>query len=359
MNKLLLGKIIAVILIVGAIGTVGSLYFHLWNPSWNPFPEKPEVVLAKMMKNLERVKTYHTEGNFLGKAILKHSKAQAYSPEASLSIKGDEDRTDKDNPKSYSDLKGSFSMMGMEFKGEIEVIEASKDVSYMRIKEFPVGALDYFYPGGADDQKVYEIVIGKWIKIDRKSVEKYYKKHGMSGFVQNREKQKEITEKLMNILKSENWVKVKENKGGESCGDKICYHYLLTINKEAVKGSLPEILKIGMEYYPVGYKLSPEQEKEMNSQISKAVDNFFDKIGDIDFDIWIGRKDKLPYKISFEKKIDINKFANKKPLGSMSNFSELDIEGRVDFSEFDRKVDIREPESYETFESVISKLNKL
>lgn len=349
-NKILLGKIISVIVIAGVVGTVGSLYLHLWNPSWNPFQEKPEVVLGKMMRNIEKVKTYHIEGK--GTIDLKIPKPQ-YSPKIEpkieIEIKGDGDQSDKNNPKLYSDIKGSLSLQGMVFKGEAESIGIG-ETSYIRIKEFPFAIFSYFL--GEDLSGLSSVIEGKWIKVDPESLKEFYKEQGIASFPENKEKQKEMIEKIIKVFKNKEWVKVKENKGRERIDGKNCYHYLLTINKEALKQSLPEIIKIGMEYSPPPVPLTPQEINEATSEISKTIDDFFQKTEDIDFEIWIGTKDKLPYKITFAKNIDMNKFkiSNYSPLRGID---EINVKGEIILSDFGKKMNIQAPEKYENFDDFI------
>ncbi len=350
MNKLLLGKIIAIIVIVGVVGAVSSLYFHFWNPSWNPFTEKPEVVLAKMMRNLEKVKTYHMEGD--GIIDLKTKEAQ-YSPKIEIEIKGDEDQSDKSNSRSYSDIKGSLSVQGMSFNGEIESIGIG-ETFYIRVKEFPFTIFSFF--SGEDLSNLANVVENRWIKFDPESLKRFYESKGITGFPENKEKQKEMIEKIIRILKNKEWVKVRENKGGERIDGKSYYHYLLTINKEALKQSLPEIIRIGMEYSSPPVSLTPQQLDEANSAISKSVDELFQKIGDIDFDIWISMENKLPYKITFAKNIDMSKFKTSEysPLGGIEG---INVEGEVVFSDFGKKINIQVPKESKDFDEFMRRLN--
>lgn len=353
MKKLLLGKIIAVILIIGVVGSVSSLYFHLWNPSWNPFAEKPEVVLSKMTKNLEKVKTYHIEGN--GTVNLKTKESQ-YSPRIEIEIKGDIDQENKDKPKSYSDIKGSLSFQGMSFESEIEGIGIGK-TSYFKIKKFPVVIFSFYL--GQDLSGLDSVVENKWVKVDQGSLKKFYESEGITDFPENKEKQKEMIEKIENLIKNKQWVKVKEDKGREEIDSKKCYHYLLSVNKEAIKQSLPEIIRIGVEYSPSPAPLTPQQINEANSEISKALDEFFQKTGDIDFDIWIGMKDKLPYKISFSKGIDMSKFRDNSFPYLLEELEKIDIKGEINFSDFGKKMNIQAPKESEDFNEFMKELRRL
>jgi len=88
---------IAVIIILAGIGVVFALYTKMWNPIWNPFRPKPEVVLSEMVLKMKELKSFHVDGDF---SISEYG--ETIDSEISLDI----DRNSKDNPK---------------IKGEVEI----------------------------------------------------------------------------------------------------------------------------------------------------------------------------------------------------------------------------------------------
>lgn len=84
-----------------------------------------------------------------------------------------------------------------------------------------------------------------------------------------------------------------------------------------------------------------ERQKAAEKYFSEGLDNFFEKIGEIKAELWIGKKDFYLYKFKIEKEIDIAEFGMKK-------------EGKIvfgidfNFSNFNKPLKIEAPEEYKT-----------
>lgn len=88
------------------------------------------------------------------------------------------------------------------------------------------------------------------------------------------------------------------------------------------------------------------REKTEKEYLTKSIDEFFEKTGPLTGHIWIGKKDVFPYKLSFEKEFDLNKF----DLGEGAVVLKTDIE----FSNFNQPINIQPPEDSKSLEDILS-----
>lgn len=336
MSKKFLIKVIGGIIIIGVIGGIVSLYTNLWNPSWNPFREKPEIVLAKAIKNIQELKTFHYKGDL---------KIEFFNKEKfSLGIKitGDVDNTNKEIPKTFTSVRGNFSKEGIDLIMKGELISIGEE-RYGKIEEVPeipslVIGLSML---GIDLNKIKNV----WIKIDEKSLKDFLEKRGIK--VEEpipREEKEKLLNELKELLKGKEFLEIKEDLGEEEIEGKRAYHYLILVNKEEIKKVIPEILDIILKYSQE--KISQSKKEEILNEFPKMMDEVFKKIGDLDFGIWIGKKDKMVYKIAFDKEIDISE------AGEIEG-EKVKIFGNFDFSRFNEKMQIEEPKEFKTLNEII------
>jgi len=100
---------------------------------------------------------------------------------------------------------------------------------------------------------------------------------------------------------------------------------------------------------------SEELKKIGEAEFRKELNGFFMKVGELSFQIWIGKKDNLPYKFTFEKSVDINKFNSKEN-------GEITVKINAEFSEYGKPIKIEIPENAmgldEIFKEEIDKMEK-
>lgn len=338
MSKAILIKIVTAIVIIGAIGSVVALYTNLWSPSWNPFKEKPEIVLAKAIKNIQELKTFH----YTGKMKIEFLNKEKFS--IGIDMTGDIDNTNKDIPKSSVSIKGSFLGEGMELSVKGNLVSIGEE-AYGKIEEFPKipSIVMMFSMLGIDIEKIKNV----WIKIDEKSLKNFYEKLGIK--VEKplpKEEQEKLLNELKELLKGKEFLKIKTDLGEKEIDGKKVYHYLVLINKEELKKIFPEILDVILKYSQE--TISQKEKEEMLKEIPQMIDKAFEEIGELDFEIWIGKKDKMIYKISFDKEIDISKEMISSPSGG-----KIKISGNFNFSKFNEKIEIKKPTEFKTLDEII------
>jgi hypothetical protein len=319
------------------IGVGVSLATRLWDPLWNPFRPEPEEVIEKMSTEMGGLKTVHSRTKF--DMSSKEEAKEVFK--LSLDFTNDLDKTDSQNPKSAGEfyINSEFEEIGIALGGEEKTI--GKDF-YLKLTIVPSIPESPINLNQLKDQ---------WIKIDEESIRNLLESSGApintSEIEKAKEKQKEIFERFQTLIKGKKLYIVKKEFPDEKIGNLKTYHYLVTLNKEEIKKIIPEFLKamIDMGFFP-----QPPTEaewQEFEKEFPKKFDEFFAKIGEIEGEIWIGKKDLYLYKIKGEKEIDLQKFEE----GAKGKIT---VKLDMNFSNFNQPIKIETPKEYKTIEEILS-----
>jgi len=250
-----------------------------------------------------------------------------------LNIEGDTDRADIENPKSAVNLDAELKMEGMSFSlgGEIKIL-GKKDI-YFRLTTIPALPFLDILGLSLDELK------NQWIKID----EEYLK--------ESPDENEEMMKKLEELFKGKEFLKIEEKLPDKKINGINNYHYLISLDKTELKKIIPEIVKISMESN-LGFKDLSESEKEKTlEETSNNINEFFDKIGDINFEVWVGKKDKLLYRLKTEKEIDISKFYDEESLGQELR-GNINIKLELNLSDFNKEIRIEAPKEFKSINEV-------
>jgi hypothetical protein len=331
-NVFLIGILVIVLAILGVGITLAT---RLWDPLWNPFRPEPEEVIEKMSTEMGGLKTIHSRTK-----IDMSSREEAKEVfKLSLDFTNDLDKTDSQNPKSAGEFYLNFEAeeIGIAFGGEGKTI--GKDF-YLKLTIVPSIPESPINVNQLKDQ---------WIKIDEESIRNLLESSGApidtSEIEKAKEKQKEILQRFQTLIKGKKLYIVKKEFPDEKIGNLKTYHYLVALNKEEIKKLIPELLK---ELIKTGIFPQPPTEtewQEFEKEFPKKFDEFFAKIGDIEGEIWIGKKDLYLYEIKGEKEIDLSKFEE----GAKGKITaKLD----TDFSNFNQPLKIETPTEFKTLEEI-------
>lgn len=340
-------KIIAGIIIVGIIGIGISLYTRAWDPLWNPFRPEPEEVIEEMGRKMEGVKTLHSEMKI--DFATKEDAKEAFK--ISLAFGSDSDNTDPKNPKSAGDFDLTFATEGMQFSLAGESVAIGKD-SYFKLTTLPLLPSEVEAGLRMIGIDISELK-NQWIKFDEESTKNLLKSFGLpimpeieEEMEKTQEKQKEIIKKFQAIFKNKNLYFIKREFPDTKIKNQKVYHYSVALNKEEIKKLIPEFYKILIETYPLGPLPTEEEWKEFQERFSEEFDKFFQKIGDIEGEIWIGKKDLYLYKIKGEKEIDLAKL-------DPTAKGKISIKFDLDSSKFNQPVQIEAPKEFKTLEEIL------
>lgn len=340
-------KIIAGVVILGVVGVGVSLATRIWDPLWNPFRPSPEKVIEEMTTNMEKVKILH----FNWGIDIFASEKDAGEFKVFIGLEGDSDATNSENLKVALDFNIGLAIQTQAYAKNKEenfsLAITSKtigEVSYLRLNTIIIPAdLEPFllmFDISLDEIK------GQWIKIDKEALEELggetYSSQEMS-----KEEQEKLVKKLKEVFAKRKIYYIKEEMSDEKINGKKVYHYLLALDKEEIKKVIPEMFKIIMESSGQSSGVDEFTSAFVIGGLTESINKFFEKIGDITAEIWIGKKDKLLYRIKGEKEIDLSKFDEK-------------IEGIInikitsDFSNFNQPVEIEPPENFKSLEEILS-----
>ena len=340
MKKIILIPLVSGIVVI--VGIVSSLYTQVWNPSWNPFVS-PDKILSEALEKMADLKTYSQKAE-----ISISASGFEGLDNISFSIKGDidVDVTLPENPKSSGDFQMDVSFAGISEQQltpqitpfviggkltlflEGEAKQIGKEF-YLKIKTIP------FYPFLEPQLAMLGINLSEikdnWIKIDPEAISQWT---GVKYESLETEKTKNIQEEMENILKGKKILSVKSVLKDEKIDNTMCYHYLVSVNSEELKGFISEIQKEVLKEY----SLEEEISKEELGEFYEKFDETWEKIGGIEFEIWFGKEDKFIRLISLEKEIDFEKFNS--------------IKLSIGYSNLNKPISITTPTEYKSLQEV-------
>ena len=356
-NKVVI--IIVAILIILIVGAIVALATKIWDPLWNPFRPEAEKVVDNALLKMKKIKTAHSDA----KMTIEVTEGTSEPFSISMDFSGVSDVRDEKNPKTSTNFTFGIGTEGMQFSLGGEAV-AIGDVSYFKITTIPS------IPGMDDALKQMGINLSdfknQWIKVDPESINNLLKEALANNLPpgesiddmlnKSSESQKELQEKIKKMVEGKRFYLVKKEWPDEKIQDKMAYRYTLTLNKSELKSMIPDFVIL---YFDVMKNILPEGtiqagdeyqfKKQMTEELNKAFDEFFKKVGDIDGDVWIGKKDSLLYRAKIEKSVDLSKI-DQYAKGKMN----FDLE--FNFSDFDKPVEIEAPANFKTLEQVLKPL---
>jgi len=368
--------LIALISAIGAVIVAGGalLYTNTWNPSWNPFfgpQESWEKVFPEVVKSMEGLQSYHNNFDFSFKVEgpLKsgpeNKKAQDKNNVEYLNLRfggnTDIDIRDKNSQKS----KGTFSITMASLGDENENENFSTNIDFIGTspKElfFKINNIDISGKNSQDIALVaslFETNKGKWISYKEDDLKEILGKdwEKISEEISKSTEVGNVSSTIANtndfarrIIADKNLVSFKKNLKSEKVNGKRTFHYLLSLNKQEAKKVILDFIK------DVGKSQSLPVSQAQLDRSRERLDKFFNALGEIDFEIWIGAKDKMVYKfkldkeISFDKLLDFAKEADIPMTGEEPSNAKIIIGLEWNFSKFNEKFDIQPPKEYKSF----------
>ncbi len=318
-KKIVLGVIIG--LAVVAAGAVIVLAAGFWDPVWNPFRESPDKVLEQAFDNMMALKTLRFK-----MVIVLDGRVNDEIFKARVIMEGDSDDSDANNSKMQLTLDLSVFAEGVEmlFAGEARQLD---DVTYFKIKTIPIALYSSLAAIGINLEDWRD----KWFKWD---IQELGMSFGLGSLSQ--EEEAAMGKEVKDLLAKYPILKAKKRLAEQEIDGQKTYHYLADVDKENLKPFLAGVVEILNKYYQSGSiaQITSAEKEEMFQKIDEA----FEAFGEITFEIWIGKKDKLIYKIAGQKLIDISKMEMEE-----GEQGELDIKFEMVNSKFNQPVIIEAP----------------
>ena len=314
MKKLIIISIVLLSIVGGGILS----YSQGWLSS------SPEDVLSTAIQNMSENKTWHSEAG-----IMISAESEGETSTVFLNMQENTDKTDIENPKSDIKFDAELEMEGMSFSVGAEMKALGQKDIYFRITTIP--ALPFLDMLGID----FDQIKNQWIKID----EEYF---------ENSLNQNEVGQEIIELFSDKEILIIGEELADEKIDNINCYHYLVSLNKEELGIIVPELLEIVMQGNLSLEELSEAEKQETLNEMISNFDKFLDKIGDINFKVWIGKKDKQFYQFQIQKEINAGELYGE----DMGIDGNVNIDFKMNFSEFNKEMDIQSPEEYKSLDEV-------
>ncbi|MDD4990036.1 MAG: hypothetical protein PHW31_01875 [Candidatus Pacebacteria bacterium] len=329
-------------IISGVIGVVILSVFLLSsgavNPSWNPFkPLASSDVLESAIAKLSEVKRMKVQGlvELDIKNLPQTVKEQAGNVDSglsfnklngSLSFNQLIDNSNQAQQKKSTDLNLIIGIEGVSMSLELTAIGINKDLFVI------VNSLPPVLPASI----VPEDIKGKWFKADLANLG--LENQNSFGLMQQGNEAAFLAD-LKKIIEGKQIFKIKKNFGNETIDGVNTSHYSVELDKAAVKELLPKMFDLLSRYIPESNRAQYEQ--DLQSSLNEFMANFdliWQKIGGINFDVWVEQTEGRLKKIKFTKTISENS---------------LNLE--LLFAGFNQNIQIEAPSVYIPIEDIIPK----
>lgn len=347
----LLMVLIIVIVLGGAGYFVAGQYLNLpySNLLWSLFAPNPQTVVNNMLTNMEKVTSYHTTTQVDVAATNSTNKTSI--GELVLNTNSEIDITDINNPKTDGNFIINLTMPGSSSPlASVSVSLASVGgVSYIQLNNIVVPAT--FYAPGLDISKIQ----GEWFKIDQDSVKALSQVEGNQVTIPNIPQVNALATvaKLQNLIASENLISFNKQLNDEVVSGQDTYHYLLTISKDKLEDLLNKAIALGLS------SSSNSQVSSTTNSSSSLIENMaqafvktcVDAIGDINLEVWIGKKDYMLYQDKIDQLIDSNKIEPN---------TNVQAEVKIDMvnSNFNKPIVVQAPANAQKIEDIVLPLLK-
>ena len=362
-------KLIMVLIIVAVLGGVGYFtagqYLNLpySNFLFNLFKqEDPQTVINNMLENMKNIKSSQTTMQIEINAANKDTKTSI--GKLILNTNTETDITDVNNPKANGNFTINLTMPGAAspITATISIAVINK-VSYLKINEIKTPAE---YSLSVDISKVQ----GKWLKIDQDSINALNALSKTTGgqtelpdisqMINSNLSKTDLSKKIQDLIATENILSVTKKLSDETISGQSTYHYLITISKEKLNDLSNKIITLGVQETS-----NLKNDGTTNNSNSALVENmaqavvktFVDTIGDINIEIWIGKKDFMLYQTKVEKAIDLGKILESY-IGTAAtdigaNNIQLELKFNMTNSNFNKPVTVQVPTDAQKIEDVV------
>jgi hypothetical protein len=312
---------IVLVLILVAASVLAS---RIWDPLWNPFRPSPEKALQEASLIISNAKSYYAQAKF---GLVANQENQG-AIDISLNFDGNNQIGDDKKQNTDMNFILSISTSGIEASVAGKTISMADDF-FLRLDTIPSFPIETILASmGIDTSKIKS----QWIRINQKNLESM-------GIIQgnqvSEQKQIKFSELFANLLQNKNIYIVKQEFKDENVIGKPAYHYLISINKDELAKMINE-----------GLKAAAASQNNGIGGISFDASSALNKIGDLDFEIWIGKFNYEIYKVKTEKNIDASEFQK----GASGN---LKLYAEISFSDFNKEFKIEAPKYYKEIQDVL------
>jgi hypothetical protein len=288
MDKIFIAKILLWTSLV--LGTGAAVYKF--------YPSTQEKAISQMIENFSDIKTFEYEGGV---------KMNTSMGNISSTFTGASDISDINDLKSSLVLDMVTNMLGQNMNMNLETRNIEK-ISYVKINKAPnLGFVDL------------SKFTNQWIKLDTNSLTKQISNTSLATSTTKTLTDNQIA-KLKNLIANSDVFEITEKLSDEEIHGVVSNHYKFEINKEELKTLAIKANEI-------------VSERQFTAEESEVLGKSFETIGEQSSEIWIGKSDSLPRKITMN--IQMNNVNSVQMSGDM-NIS-------LTFKSFDEEINIETP----------------
>jgi hypothetical protein len=173
----------------------------------------------------------------------------------------------------------------------------------------------------------------------------------------------DLTKKINDLMTSENVFSGAKQINSEVISGQDTYHYSAVISKDKLKDLMNKVMALIAQY-----QSKAQQSAQSPTSVSTAapgatpapitdtpglvqnmaqafVGSFIDTIGDINVELWIGKKDYMLYQYKFDKLADLSK--------SLGAATSIEIKFNSTSSNFNQPIKVQTPEGVQKIEEVL------
>ena len=354
--------------IVFLIMTVITVYYFLNNYKIDHKIEDPQQILYSSIETMSKVKTYSFNGNMNFNFLTKEAGTleEPVSFVLNVELAGKADETDANNIKTYYNEKINADIKieggSQELFVDLEAISFGQKTVYFKLNDYDLGLI------GMTIGPIIKEYKGKWYLDDTEEENRKLKKFAGKDEIDSLEnfstKVYDANE-IMGIYNKYDILKFKEDLGDTKINDTDVFHYKVEFDAIAYVDMYFEITREIFEEskeYEETFKRYKENVEKYDDAISDLLDN-------INIEIWIGKEDRLIYKMKINGRFDKesvemfeNKVIEKKDSAikdtreEMENF-EIIFDINFNMSGFNEPVEINKPENSENLTEVLEKIS--
>ena len=348
-------KLFIVLIVVVLLGGTGlyvagqfyNLPFSL--PFSNLFGANPQTVIKNMMANMQNVKTEHS--NMLLEINATDNKKVSQG-KLSLNINGDSDVTDVKNPKGNFALTVNVTMPGTTSPvaaADLSVTTIS-GVEYLKLNNLTIPE-EFSFPG-LDISGIQ----GKWLKIDQASVNTLSKESGAEITIPQ-QNNAELTKKIQDLFVSENLLSNVKQLSDQTINGQNTYRYSITINNAKIKDLLNKVIDLQQQTQTPSTSENGQSAISYGILAKSFINPYIEKLGDLNMEISIGKKDYMLYGVKIEKSVDMSQLIGNTGEGSGGVAAPIiSIKFDITNSNFNKPVAIQAPADSQKFEDVLAPL---
>ena len=195
----------------------------------------------------------------------------------------------------------------------------------------------------------------QWFYVDSEEIKNEIKELGASeeefSEYSGLTEEQQIT--IKNLYNESKFFELGEKLGEETINGVETLHFKTNINKNNSRNFFIELFKIIIEQQTMDEKTKKEIfESIEDGEISDFLDQLLDNIEIIESEIWIGKENRLAYKVYYKLIINLEEAFN----FSYYELSErsgrqtgAEIDFKIDYSEYNKPISILEPEDSKSF----------